>query len=147
MDKLQKSEMYKTYLVGEGYKPDVDKDGDIAFKREGRWLLIIIDGGDEEYFQLAYPNFWKIESEEERQIVVSACALVTSKTKVVKVYPVKDNVWASFEIVLPKPEDFKAVFPRAVDLLESGVRKFVDYMRERTVGSGEATDAVKQSTR
>ncbi|MDR0411474.1 MAG: hypothetical protein LBH75_05835, partial [Treponema sp.] len=36
MSKESLQQMYLTYLTGEGYSPEIDSDGDIKFKAEGR---------------------------------------------------------------------------------------------------------------
>ena|ERR1700722_16164702 len=144
MDKPQRIEMYKAYLIEEGYKPEVDADGDLFFKREGRRFLLLAETKDDEYFQIIFPNFWKIETEPERQKVLAACALACASTKVAKVYPIKNNVWAAYETLLPKPEDFKSIFPRALSILDAGIRTFLDSMKPPQAAQSETADATKQ---
>ena len=57
----QGAERYLTFLAEEGYRPRIDANGNVAFKCEGRSYV----EKDEEYFCLSYPNFWRIESDEE----------------------------------------------------------------------------------
>ena len=40
LNKEQLQHMYVDYLAMEGYKPEVDADGDVRFKREGRTYFI-----------------------------------------------------------------------------------------------------------
>ncbi|MCX8141017.1 MAG: hypothetical protein WHU94_15075 [Thermogemmata sp.] len=129
MTKQERVGMYMRYLVEEGYMPRVDQDGDIIFKFEGGTYLIIIDDSDDEYFRLVFPNFWSIDSEEERMQVYIAATHATAETKVTKVYPVRDNVWASIEMFCSPPEVFKSVFRRSLGALRAGVNNFREKMQ------------------
>jgi hypothetical protein len=53
-----------------------------------------------------------------------------AKTKVTKVYSFKDNVWVTVELFIRQPEDFKGVFARAMNAIDSGAGNFVSKMRE-----------------
>ncbi|MEO0086301.1 MAG: hypothetical protein ABIK37_06700 [candidate division WOR-3 bacterium] len=130
MGKEERQRLYKTYLEEQGYKPEIDKDGDVMFRREGRVYFIFVSEKDDEYFQLVFPNFWKIESEEERRRVEQAAIAATAGTKVAKVYPVRDNVWATIEMFCKPPDTFKPVFERAMSALNAGVATFVEEMRK-----------------
>ena len=129
LDRVTRANSYREYLAELGYRPEVDGDGDIVFKHEGRTYCIILSEKDDTYFQLVYPNFWKIEGAEERAKVILASVTATADTKVAKVYPVNDNVWACIEMFCATPEAVKPVFNRAISALAAGVGKFVDKMR------------------
>jgi hypothetical protein len=130
MDKKSRARMYGEFLKSQGYAPEVDSDGDVRFKKEGRTYFVAIDEDDEEFFRVIFPNFWKIESEDERRRVLVACDHSNSLSKVAKVYMVEDNVWASIELFFGDPEDFKSVFERSMGALQNGVANFVQKMRE-----------------
>jgi len=124
MTKPERAEMYKSYLAEEGYIPKIDGDGDVLFKYEGKTYAIIIDPDDDIFFNLAIPGFWSIESEEERAQVAQAALFATSRTKVAKVYPTKDNTVASVQMFCSPPEAFQAVFERALCALQDSVQTF-----------------------
>ncbi|HRH39472.1 MAG TPA: hypothetical protein PK760_14060 [Flavobacteriales bacterium] len=125
---LQK--MYMDYLSEEGYRPEVDGDGDVQFKAEGRTYFIDVTEDDQEYFRVALANIWPIESEKEREQCYIACDFSNAQTKVAKAYLVKDNIWVGIEIFVAEPGDFKAVFKRSMSALNSGVDNFVKKMKE-----------------
>jgi len=130
MNKKELAKMYVDYLSKEGFHPELDKDGDVVFKSEGKTYLIIADENDPVYFRLIFPNFWAIESEPERQKVLVAADYATGRTKVAKVYTTQNNnVWASIEVFLRKPEDFKEIFQRSMSALQASVANFVEKMR------------------
>lgn len=127
-------QMYMDYLKGEGYKPEIDSDGDVGFKKEGRYYYVSIQAQekDPEFFRLVFPKFWKIESEKERSQVLAAADQANAIAKVSKVYTQDDNVWASAEILVDRPEHAKAVFKRALATVENAVSTFLTKMKEKS---------------
>lgn len=130
VSKAELQSLYMEFLTEEGYKPEIDSDGDVQFKHEGRNYFIQVDENDLEFFRLVFPNFWEIESEEERVQVLAAADVSNAKSKVSKVFTVRDNTWASIEIFVSKPELFKGVFKRSMSALQNGVANFVNKMKE-----------------
>ena len=132
MNKQERVRLYMDYLVEEGFRPTVDSDGDVTFKAEGGLYCIDIDENDDEYFRILYPNFWKVESEQERTRVISASNYATMVTKVAKVYLRSDDkdTCAAVEMFVNPPENFKPVFARAMRALRSSVKTFVEKMGE-----------------
>ena len=121
--------LYTSFLSAEGYQPTVDKDGDVQFKKEGRKYFIEVNEKDPECFRVVFAGFWQIENESERQQVLEAANHATAMTKAAKVYIVKDHVWASVEVFVPTPEDFKPVFSGTMSCIECGVGTFAEKMR------------------
>lgn len=130
METAQKRDLYFTYLASEGYRPEVDRDGDVAFKYEGGNYYLSVDE-DDTYFRLVYPNFWSIESPEELRRAYEAASRATERIKVAKVYVRQDakNTSAAIEMFLDPLADFREVFPRSLQALRAGVASFVDSMR------------------
>lgn len=129
MNKQQMAALYADFLLNEGYRPEIDKDKDIVFKADGKTYLIILDESDPVFFRLLFPNFWSIDSEEERRKVVAATDYATSMTKVAKVFTVKNNASASVELFATSPEHVKGVFVRSMNALKAAVDHFAEKMR------------------
>jgi hypothetical protein len=129
MSKQDRAEMYRSYLAEEGFSPKFDSDGDVVFKYEGRSYVIIIDENDEEFFRLVFPNFWSIDTDEERDKVLMAANYSTAKTKVTKIFTVRDDTWAAIEMFYSPPEAFKIGFRRALSALQTGVNNFLEKVR------------------
>ncbi|HEY8348147.1 MAG TPA: hypothetical protein VIL07_12900 [Symbiobacteriaceae bacterium] len=125
---MSKADMYFDYLKEEGYLPRYDEDGDIVFKAEGVTYLLFASEDDPEYFRLALPAFWRIDDEQERQRVLAAAAQVNAELKVIKIYPVGNNTWASVELLFASPEQFKPIFKRALRILRHGAGRFTEIM-------------------
>ncbi len=128
MNKAERSRLYADFLKGEGYSPEVDNDGDLHFKYEGRTYFILIQDNDPGFFRLVLPGIWSIDDEQERAAVEHACVVATATTKVAKVFPVETRVWGSVELFISPPEQFKAVFTRSLQALGSCVQRFASEM-------------------
>jgi len=122
--------LYTEYLTEEGYRPEVDEDGDVRFKREGRLYFINVAEDDPEFFTVVLANIWPIESETERSLVRAAADASNAKSKVSKVFTINDDVWVSIELFVEHPEDFKGVFERAMSGIDNGVAEFIQTMKE-----------------
>jgi len=120
--------MFKKYLAEEGYVPKVDSDGDIIFKHEGLTYCIFASENDKEFFRIALPNFWSIDSEEERRKVLVAANTATGGVKVGKVFTVENNVWATVEMLIDPIENFSKVFRRSLSIISSCVQRFREVM-------------------
>lgn len=128
-EKETRARMYEEYLQQEGYRPEVDGDGDIVFKAEGKVYVIIVDESDDEFFLLCLPSFWIIKNQEERNRVQSAALRATADTKVAKIMIADNCVWATIEMFCLPPESFKLVFERSMRALQASVSQFVELMR------------------
>jgi hypothetical protein len=134
-EKLSKSKedlqkMYMDYLTFEGYRPEIDNDGDIQFRIDGLLCFIAIDEKDPQFFRIFSPSVWDFENEDERKKVMSACDYVTGMTKVAKIFTVKKRVCISVELFVASPENFKPVFSRSLGVLQNAKRKFVEKIKE-----------------
>jgi hypothetical protein len=132
MTKTQLQNMYISYLKEQGYQSEIDSDGDVRFKAEGRNFWIDIDDRDLQSFRIVYSNFWEIESMAEKTRAYEAANYINRTTKVAKVFlnSREDNVSMDANIFIDRPEDFKIHFRRMVDLLISEIREFRDKMNE-----------------
>ena len=144
--KEQLQQLYIEYLVAEGYRPSIDGDGDIEFKREGRTYFIIVSEKDPEFFRLVLANIWNIEDDAERSRVLVAADHSNAVSKVSKVYIVKDNVWVCVELFVAAPQDFRGVFARSMSAMDAGVTNYVDRMRQSPARCGRSEPRVVNST-
>ena len=130
---MRKKDLFANYLRQEGYSIVNSEDELIVFRYEGRTYVLTVDEDDSAFFQLIFPNFWSIDSAEERQRAYHAAAEVTKKVKVLKVYPMGDNVWASVELLLDPANDLRKVFPRTLRILQDGAEQFRALMQKAMV--------------
>lgn len=87
-----------TEVLGKlGFNVILDPEGDVSFRRDGGYYIILIDVNDPKYFRIIYPGFWKIETEQDHQIALEASNEANSKTKLGKVYIIGKTVAATVE--------------------------------------------------
>jgi hypothetical protein len=127
MTREERAQAYVGFLLDEGFRPSVDADGDVVFKVEGYTYYISV-GEDEEYFRLIFPNFWPLESEDERARAKAAALRVSNRMMVVKVLAIEDGVVAKVEMFAPSPDAVFPVFHRAIRAIQGAVRAFRDEM-------------------
>jgi hypothetical protein len=125
---LQK--VYMDFLTEEGFRPTIDPDGDIQFKREGFTYFIGVAEGDPQFFRLVLPHIWPIESEEERAKVLTAIDYSNRMSKAAKIYTLGDNVWGTVELFVSSPGDYEPLFERILGSLDAALELFVEKMRE-----------------
>jgi hypothetical protein len=142
--KKRLQQLYMTYLKKQGYGPEVDGDGDIRFKWEGRTLFISLSEDDPLFFHLVLPNIWEVESEAERADVLAAADTSNALCKASKIFIVDDRVWVSIELFLKSPEDFKGFFKRSIGALGAGVSVFVLKMAERIASRTQGKGGTKK---
>lgn len=126
LTKSQLAETWVNFLTAEGYPCDIDGDGDVKFKCEGGTYFIMFDEQDPSYFRLIFPGFWPINHEMDRPKVLQACDYATATTKVVKVYTVRDNVWAAIELLAENPDQVKPMFSRMIRMIRAAVSTFAE---------------------
>lgn len=131
MTKQEKLEAFQEFLLGEGYLPQIDEHGHIVFKMEGKTYLVLFDDKDDKFFRIVFPGFWSIENDLERARVYSAALNATAETKVAKVFPVRDNTWATIELFVTNVDEAQAVFNRSISALQAAVHTFVEEMRNK----------------
>lgn len=122
---------YMSILSDEGFRPEIDPDGDIHFKYEGGHYYIN-SNCDDGYFYLLFPSFWAIDDVEELGRAVMAANNATRSFKAVKVYIRNDmkNVSATAEGLIASPSDVRKFLDRALRSLRGAVESFMKEMKQ-----------------
>jgi hypothetical protein len=122
---------YMSILSDEGFRPELDSDGDIHFKYESGHYFITANC-DDGFFYILFPSFWSIDDVEELGRAMMAASNVTRRTKAAKVYITKDlkNVSATAEALIANPSDVRKFFNRALISIRSAVESFAKEMRD-----------------
>lgn len=128
-----KTEMYKSYLEQEGYRP-TQEGGLLLFKHAGWSYIIVVHEDDPEFFELVCPRVWSIDSDEERTRAYWAANIASAETKGAKMFVSERHVWVSMEMLFDVPEQFKGVFHKALRILSVGVAQFARQMHVRRAG-------------
>lgn len=119
------------YLRKEGYLPKLDQDGDVVFKCEGRIYIVTADQNDPQFLRVVMPNFWEIESENERRLALEIANQVNERIKVVKVVVRRNNyVWAMTEQFIDSTPNLADFFSRTIRVLKAGADEFAQCMTQ-----------------
>lgn len=111
-------DLVKDFLSSEGYKYDVDSDGDVHFKYQGANLFFTDNGADREFFRIIMPNIYEVEG--NRTKVLEAANTVTRDIKVIKAFLVEDHLWLSIEMFIDSTPEVGDFFTRCCDILIAG---------------------------
>ena len=127
-----KAKAIAKFLKSEGYRPEIDSDGNITFKREGRLYWIITYEDDADYIAVQNPLIRNFTDESEREHVYWAMNEVQLNYKMLCMTMSEDN-WVSAEIyILANPfENFSNVLPRAINVLGIAREKFNEYFEKK----------------
>ena len=123
--KLQK--IYMEHLSLAGYRPFVDDDGDIQFKRDGHTYCIFVEDSDTMFFRLVLIQ--GVDDAISLSKILEAANYANGKTKVFKINTAKNKigenrVFGSVELLLINPSNFKDVLERAFDIIDTGMALF-----------------------
>jgi hypothetical protein len=121
---MRTEELVKQFLSNEGYKFDVDSDGDIHFKYEGINLYFTVDNNDQRYFRLIMPNIYQLEG--NRTKVLEAINTVARDLKVIKAFLIEDRLWLAVELFIDSTPELEDFFPRCLGLLKAGREKIAE---------------------
>lgn len=121
---MRTDELVKQFLSNEGYKFDIDSDGDIHFKYEGINLYFTVDNNDQKYFRLIMPNIYQLE--DNRTKVLEAINTVARDLKVIKAYLIEDRLWLAVELFIDSTPELEDFFPRCMGLLKAGREKIAE---------------------
>jgi hypothetical protein len=122
---------YMSILVEEGFRPEIDSEGDVHFRYEGGHYFIT-SNTDNTCCCILFPNFWEISSDAERIKAMVAANNANRATKAAKVWLSADgqNTSASLEALVGAPAEVSGIFSRSLNCLRTAVDRFVEDMRK-----------------
>ena len=120
-------EIYFEFLAKQGYRPEVDEQNDVAFRKEGGGYFISVSE-DPNFFKIVYPMFFKIDSPNQQLRALRAIEQVGREVKVVKLIVVRDHVWAVAESFVPDQTFSSDIFDRSMAAIRVGTQLFAELM-------------------
>lgn len=129
-----RSELYD-FLKGEGYLPEIDGDGDIAFKAEGakHWITVS-DVDSSPFFVTVMRGAPYVEDYDYDRVLHAADELNLYKTAKVEAYDGFAVIKSS--MYLRDAEDFTDVFPKLLEVMDDLYDDFL-YEYENATLCGE----------
>lgn len=116
---MTKKEQIVNVLERMGYKPKIDKEGDIMLRYQLKTLFFLVNDDDEENFvNVILPQFAEIDDGEET-LYLAACNKVTRGTRMVKVYVDRTfkNITASCEFYYANDESLEFNLQKSLSIL------------------------------
>ena len=116
---MAKKEQIINVLERMGYKPKIDKEGDIMLRYQLKTLFFLVNDDDEENFvNVILPQFAEIDDGEET-LYLAACNKVTRGTRMVKVYVDQTfkNITASCEFYYANDESLEFNLQKSLSIL------------------------------
>lgn len=116
---MTKKEQIINVLERMGYKPKIDKEGDIMLRYQLKTLFFLVNDDDEENFvSVILPQFAEIDDGEET-LYLAACNKVTRGTRMVKVYVDQTfkNITASCEFYYANDESLEFNLQKSLSIL------------------------------
>ena len=123
--------IYLTILIDNGFRPEIDSDGDIHFKYEGGNYFVTANC-DDTYFYLLYPGFWSVESPDKQAAALRAANATNLRMKTAKVILGRDMkvVSVTLECYVRQPSDVSSFLMRGLRSIQQAVDVFREEMRD-----------------
>lgn len=115
-------------LAEQGFRLTQDESGFPSIQFEGNTYYLLNDEDDAEFYQVLYPNFWPLESEEESIRALLTCDAVNREGRLVKLHLAEDDVWVSVEAMHETPAAFMHFLPQYLGFIQVAVGAFRDLM-------------------
>jgi len=117
-----KADLAKEWLSSEGYRYEIDEDGDLHFKYQGKHMFFTTDERDDMYFRILMPNIYEIQ--DNRAKVLEACNVVSRDLKVVKAFVAENNnMFLAIEMFVDSTPELGDFFERCCDILIAAYNK------------------------
>ncbi|WP_426194487.1 hypothetical protein [Massilia sp. DWR3-1-1] len=126
------------YFEAEGFRAELDEDGDIRFKYEGLAFVLCFDATDPAFGKLILANVWQIDSPAELALALAVLDNLNRKVKMAKGHTQGDQVWFTVELLLEEPSGWTAHVQRCIRALAHALSLFAARMREGDVGGADA---------
>lgn len=121
----QLQDLFTGFLGAEGLKPELNAEGNVRFRREGRSYVVHVDERDPLYFRLTMAFAVEDKSSSMRQRRLEACNAAASEVKVVKCFLDEDgDPTFAAEMFYVVPGDFKLMFRRTLRAMDSAHERF-----------------------
>lgn len=120
----------KNFLTEEGFQPEIDGDGDIKYKYQGKTYFISIIVDNEETPFLVNLDSYYTYPEGMPRIAVKLSAYKLNNWKSIKLVCGDSNFIIRSSMFIRNAEAFKQVFYRIMSAISDANSKFMDEMSE-----------------
>lgn len=121
---------YMEYLREEGYRPTLDTNGNIKFKKEGLIYYIFVNEKDPKYFSMLLPGIYAAKNPGDEEKFRRAANMTNLATKVAKAtVSSKGKVSVSIQVYLSNPQDIRGFFGRAMVAINVARKKIAKVLQ------------------
>ena len=129
------------YLSKEGFRPEVDADGDVAFKCEGVTFLVRLLSDDEGFIRIEYYMAKAKDADEALRCLIAANH-VNSNTKLGKAYLVNDGVLCfGADLSVKDIQSVPGMLERGISVVQTVRQMFLSEFNKEVKGTSEVTAA------
>lgn len=111
-----KIELIKQWLTNEGYKSEIDSDGDLVFRFQGANLICPASTDDPLYLQIIMPGIYTFNN-GERVKVLEAISSLCRERKCVKAFVAGEDLHLSLEMLIDTSPEIDDFFERGCTML------------------------------
>lgn len=122
------AELAKNWLQEQGFKCNLDQDGDAIFKYEGANMYVSVDKDDPLFLKIVMPSIYEVENNYSQ--VLEAVNKVCTRIKVIKALLVQNRVHLVIEMFVDTTPEVDDFFERCCDILIAGRRAFAEALNE-----------------
>ena len=135
------------FLKEEGFTPEIDKDGDIKFKRQGNIHYVVISENNESPMYVEMERYVPIPEKYSEVIARIAAHNLSRRYKAVKCYLAgKDKVFTfSAQMFVRSSEPFKEVFYKLCAVIDDMKVEMNERLEEAMSGSSSSTAIIPLS--
>ena len=131
MTKKELQDLYLDGLRDEGYKGEVDDDGDVMFKYEGNKYWIDPDEDDPGIFNLNYYGNWDFNDDDDIIKGLRSLNIVNRVMKVVKMsMNDKGLLCVNAGFFVQDPKNFTNHLTRSLGMIQTAISTFVEEMEK-----------------
>lgn len=122
------AELAKSWLNSQGFRCNLDEDGDACFKYEGANMYVSVDKNDPLFLKIVMPSIYEVENNYVK--VLEAVNKVTTQIKVVKALLIQNRVHLVIEMFVDTTPEVDDFFERCCDILIASRREFAAALTE-----------------
>lgn len=122
------AELAKSWLNSQGFRCNLDDDGDAVFKYQGANMYVSVDKNDPLFLKIVMPGIYDVENDYAKAL--EAVNKVTTRLKVAKAILVQGHVHLLIEMFVDTTPEVDDFFERCCDILIAARKEFYDAMND-----------------
>lgn len=124
----RKTNLITEWLKNEGYKHEVDPDGDVIFRYQGANLVCPAESEDPLFLRILMPGIYEMDG--DRTKCLEAMNAVCRERKVVKAFSYENTVHLSVEMLIDTSPEIEDFFERSCDMLIEAQQAFYHHINQ-----------------